>query len=109
MADHEDPRALVPVCSPRLVSEIVGMPRSTVYDWMRPTATRPALVHSIRPVVRGFPSIPLFGLAEASVIRAMRQSGMKMTEIAAAVRYLRQRHGDYALGRPIWSRMESRL
>lgn len=67
---------------------------------MRPTATRPALVHSVTPAVRGWPSIPLIGLAEARVVRGLRDGGMKMREIAAAVDYLRGRSGPHALANP---------
>jgi uncharacterized protein (DUF433 family) len=99
MTDH-DARSIVPICTPKMVAELVGMPRSTVYAWMRPTTTRPVLVHSVPPEVRGHPSIPLFGLAEASVIRGMRQAKMRMSEIAAAVEYIRDQHGEYALASP---------
>lgn len=98
--DVKDVRAAAPICTPAEVASLVGMPLSTVYSWMRPTRTRPALIHNIAPRVRGWPSIPLIGLAEASVLRGLRDGGMKMAEIAAAVNYLRERGGPFALACP---------
>jgi uncharacterized protein (DUF433 family) len=98
--DVNDVRAVAPICTPADVSQLVSMPLSTVYSWMRPTSTRPALIHHVTPTVRGWPSIPLIGLAEASVLRALRDGGMKMPEIAAAVEYLREQGGQFALGCP---------
>lgn len=95
-----DVRVTAPICTPADVARLVGMPASTVYSWMRPTPRRPALIHNITPEVRGWPSIPLLGLAEGSVLRALRDQGMKMPEIAAAVNYLRDHGGPYALGHP---------
>ena len=98
--DENDARATTPICTPSDVALLVGMPRSTVYDWLKPRPSRPYLIHHIPPETRGWPSIPLLGLAEAAVLRAMRDNGMKMPEIAAAVDYLRDKDGPYALGRP---------
>jgi uncharacterized protein (DUF433 family)/predicted DNA-binding transcriptional regulator AlpA len=98
--DGTDPRATAPILTPQEVSALVGMPVSTVYSWMHPTRTRPALIHNIEPEVRGWPRIPLVGLAEASVLRAMREQGVRMSEIGAAVLYLRERGGEFALGNP---------
>lgn len=98
--DAKDVRAVAPICCPSDLSGLVGMPLSTVYSWMRPTRTRPALIHHVVPAVRGWPTIPLIGLAEASVLRALREGGMKMPEIAAAVTHLREQSGEFALGSP---------
>lgn len=98
--ESSDVRASAPICTPMEVAALVGMPLSTVYSWMKPTHTRPALIHNVEPEVRGWPRIPLIGLAEASVLRAMRDRKMKMPEIAAAVLYLRETSGEYALGSP---------
>jgi uncharacterized protein (DUF433 family)/predicted DNA-binding transcriptional regulator AlpA len=96
-----DVRVTTPICTPNEVSTLVGMPRSTVYSWMKAVPEhRPQLIHRVTPEFRGWPSIPLIGLAEASVIRALRDGGMAMPEIAAAVEYLRKMGGEYALGRP---------
>lgn len=98
--DSDDVRASSPICSPADVAQLVGMPVSTVYSWMRATETRPALIHTVSPERRGWPSIPLVGLAEASVLRGFREGGMPMREISAAVKYLRGHHGEYALAAP---------
>jgi uncharacterized protein (DUF433 family) len=98
--DHADPRASAPICTPREVAVLVKMPLSTVYSWMHATHTRPALIHSVEPAVRGWPRIPLIGLAEASVLRAMRDHHVDMREISAAVQFLREQGGEFALGSP---------
>jgi hypothetical protein len=67
---------------------------------MHATHTRPALIHSVEPAVRGWPRIPLMGLAEASVLRAMRDHHVDMREISAAVQFLREQGGEFALGSP---------
>ena len=86
--EGSDLRASAPICTPAEVATLVRstVPLSTVYSWMKATHTRPALIHNVEPEVRGWPRIPLIGLAEASVLRAMRDRKMKMPEIAAAVR-----------------------
>lgn len=98
--DVRDVRAIAPICTPADVERLVNMPRSTVYSWMHATATRPALIHHVPASRRGWPTIPLVGLAEASVLRALREQGMSMKEIVAAVTYLRKKHGEFALGSP---------
>lgn len=92
-----DPRVAVPIFTPGQVAEFVGMPASTVRSWMRPTPTRPVLVHSVRTPRRGWPSIPLLGIAEAQVLRGMRDT-MRMSKVAQAVELIRERGGEYALG-----------
>lgn len=98
--DKNDVRASVPIYTPAQVGQIVGMPPSTVYSWTKATNTRRALVHHQPPDTRGWPSIPLLGLAEASVIRALRDGGMRMPQVAAAIAHVREREGEYALGSP---------
>jgi uncharacterized protein (DUF433 family) len=99
--EANDVRVTSPICTPAEVAHLVGMPLSTVYSWLKPVpGHRPALIHQVSTGVRGWPSIPLLGLAEASVLRALRDQNMKMAEIAAAVNYLRDKHGPYALGSP---------
>lgn len=98
--ERTDVRVSNPICTPGDIARLVHMPPSTVYSWMKPTSTRDFLVHSVAPSSRGWPSIPLLGLAEAFVIRGLRTGGMKMPELAFAVAYLREKHGPYALASP---------
>lgn len=98
--ERDDPRASVPVCTPLRVAQLVGMPRPTVYSWMRATPNRPALVHSVAAEVRGWPTIPLVGLAEAHMIRGLRNAKMPMSEITLAVDYLRGKYGEFVLASP---------
>lgn len=99
VVDATDVRASVPICTPSQAAEHAGMPLSTFYTWMKPTSMRPALIHHVEPITRGWPTIPLIGLAEATVLREMR-GRMRMPQIAAAVTYLRDHGGEYALGNP---------
>jgi uncharacterized protein (DUF433 family) len=98
--DATDPRARVPVCTPSQLAQLVDMPVSTVYSWMKETATRPPLIHSVEPRRRGWASIPLIGVAEAAALRPLRRGGMRMREISAAVSYLREKGGEFALANP---------
>ena len=83
--ESHDVRFEVPILTPAEVATLVNLPLSTVYSWMRPTRTRPALVHSFPDRMSGRPTIPLIGLSEAFVIRALRRNNMKVPQIAAAI------------------------
>jgi uncharacterized protein (DUF433 family) len=99
--DETDIRVRKPICTVADVAELVDMPRSTVYSWRRPTNSRDAVVHSVTPERRGWPSVPLVGLAEAHVLRSLRDVGMPMDELAAAATYIREREGTpFALSNP---------
>ena len=98
--EQNDPRVTVPIFTPQQVGWIAGMPASTVYSWMRETPTRPALIHSLHPHSRGWPSIPLIGAAEAKAMRAMRTGGMSMRGVVEAVGFLRKQGGPYTLANP---------
>lgn len=99
--DASDVRVTVPICTPRQLGELIDMPLSTVYSWTKPTATRPALIHRVEPLRRGWPTIPLIGVAEAMVLRPLRKDWkMRMPEISAAVTFLREEGGPFALGNP---------
>lgn len=98
--DADDVRVTAPIFTPKQVAELAHMPVSTVYSWTRGTSTRPPLIHRVQPLRRGWPSIPLVGAAEAKVLRPLRESGMRMREIAAAVDFIRSQGGPFALANP---------
>lgn len=98
--DESDVRVTAPIFTPLQLARLVDMPVSTVYSWTRPTGTRPALIHRVEAERRGWPTIPLLGAAEAAVLRPLRVAKMPMREIAAAVAFIREQHGPFALGSP---------
>lgn len=97
----DDIRASAPILTYPEVAVLAHMPEGTLRTWARGRGNRTAIVHTHKPFKRGFPSIPLVGLAEASSLRALRKGGMKMTEIARAADFIRRESGDnFALTNP---------
>ena len=75
--------------TPTETSQHLQIPRSTLDTWLHGKAAGAPLVHHIDPVRRGQPSVPFVAVAEAYVLRSLRDLGLRMTEIreaAAAVR-----------------------
>ena len=59
------------------------------------------MVHKVEPRRRGWPSIPLIGLAEASSLSILRRLGMSMQTAAKAVDFIRAEFNDeYAMASP---------
>jgi uncharacterized protein (DUF433 family) len=68
---------------------------------MRPGAARDPLIHSVMTTRRGWPSIPLLGLAEASTARALRDAHLPMRVLVEAAEYIREHANDeFALASP---------
>lgn len=98
--DRRDVRAASGICTPAAVAELAKMPAPTLRSWMRPAGRRPVMVHTVPTMRRGWPSVPLVGLAEASALRALR-STLSMQRVTAAAEYIRDRFGDeFALANP---------
>ncbi|GAA2628615.1 DUF433 domain-containing protein [Streptomyces vastus] len=75
--------------TPTETSQYLQIPRSTLDTWLRGQAAGAPLVHHIASVRRGQPTVPFVAVAEAYVLRSLRDLGLRMTEIreaAAAVR-----------------------
>ena len=89
---EEDARFLAPLLTVTEAGRNLLISPSTVKDWK----TR-ELVHSVAPLRRGAPTLPLAGVAEAQVLRGLRLSGLPPTEIARVTRSLREELGEYAL------------
>lgn len=99
--DADDIRASTPICTTSGVATLIGMPTPTVYSWTRARGRRPALVHTITNDRRGWPTIPVVGLAEAHVIRALRSMDIRMSKITEVVNWLRNEANDpFALASP---------
>ncbi|GAA2721949.1 MULTISPECIES: DUF433 domain-containing protein [Streptomyces] len=75
--------------TPSETSSYLQIPRSTLHSWLRGRAAGAPLVHRVEPVRHGQPSVPFVAVAEAYVLRSLRDLGLRMSEIreaAAAVR-----------------------
>lgn len=89
------------------VARIVDVPVSTLSTWAqgytrrfrgRPEVVGEPIVTYMRPEGHGQPSIPFVGLAEATVLAAVRRSGVPMQRIRPALRAIETRMGiDHAL------------
>lgn len=89
------------ICTPRQVAELVEMPPATLYSWANQRGKRPPVVHRVPVKVRGYASIPLAGLAEASTLRALRQMHLPMRKMVEAADWYRTQYDDdYALASP---------
>lgn len=100
--DRHDVRATSGICTPAAVAELARMPESTLRSWMKPSGTRAdPLIHSVLTMRRGWPSIPLLGLAEASTARALRDARLPMRVLVEAAEYIRDHADDeFALANP---------
>lgn len=96
-----DARFTSGICTPRQVAELVNMPPATVYSWVNARGERRSIVHRVPVPVRGWASIPLAGLAEASTMRALREMHLPMHKMIEAADWFRDHYdSDYALASP---------
>lgn len=75
--------------TPAETSSYLQIPYSTLASWLKGTAAGAPLVHRVQPVADGQPCVPFIAVAEAHVLRSLRELGLRMSEIreaAAAVR-----------------------
>lgn len=91
--DYQEPRFVDPICTIREVALLVGMPLDTVKAWSGQRRSRPPFITRIPQGHRGWPSIPLVGLAEASALRALR-AVLPHGEVAAAAEWIRSEFGS---------------
>jgi uncharacterized protein (DUF433 family) len=90
--DEQDERFQAPLLTAAEAGKHLLISPSTVKDWK---ANR--LVHSVDESRRGFPTLPLAGVAEAQVLRGLRLSGLSPREISRVAQSLREELGEYAL------------
>lgn len=100
--DSSDIRVSAPILTFRRAAELIGITRpEKLRAWSRASGSRPALVHAIPPRRKGWPTLPLIGLAESSSLNALRDFGMSMQQASAAAQYIRSEMSDqYALANP---------
>lgn len=97
-----DLRASAPILTFREASRLIGMENpEKLRSWTRGSAGGPPLVHSHKPRRRGWPTLPLVGLAEGFSLNALREMGMSMQQARIAARYIREVSGDkFAMANP---------
>ncbi|MGH4020534.1 MAG: DUF433 domain-containing protein [Pseudonocardiaceae bacterium] len=90
--DERDERFLAPLLTVAEAGRHLLISPSTVKNWKMKN-----LVHSIDESLRGSPTLPLAGVAEAQVLRGLRHSGLSPLEISRVAQSLREELGEYAL------------
>ncbi|REF24616.1 DUF433 domain-containing protein [Calidifontibacter indicus] len=97
MIDYTEPRFTTPICTIHDVAEIVQMPLETVKTWAGQRHSRRQMITRLPQEHRGWPSIPLVGLAEANTLRALR-GVLPPAEVEAAAVWIREQYTTpYAL------------
>lgn len=97
MTDYNEPRFTTPICTVQDVADIVGMPLETVKTWAGQRHSRRQMITRLPQEHRGWPSIPLIGLAEANTLRALRRL-LPPAEVEAAAVWIRDQYTTpYAL------------
>ena len=103
---HEDDRFVTPLYSVAEASRYLGVPRTTLQQWVRGYEIRP----KGRPTVSGAPivtsvqansglTLPFIGLAEAYVLSAFREAKVPLQRIRPALDCLEEEFGiSHALG-----------
>lgn len=98
----DDLRASAPILTFREASRLIGMQSpDKLRLWTRASGDRPPLVHSHKARRKGWPTLPLVGLAEGFSLNALRGMGMSMQQARVAARYIREESGDqFAMANP---------
>lgn len=102
----DDPR-LVPLYTLADAASYLGMPASTLRYWARPWSGGAPLI-TTTPSVHGgrLPTLPFIGFAEAFVIKAAVNAGVKPTRVRENIAGLKEHFGeiDHALAhRCVWT------
>src|SRR3954454_14102434 len=87
----DDPRLARPIFTLRETSGYLGVPKSTIHEWARPTG-RPPLITVFPPHGREA-TVPFVGFAEAYVLSAFRRAGVPLQRIRPAVDVLSREIG----------------
>lgn len=92
--DFKEPRFASAILTVPATAGLVGMPVATLQSWVGQRHSRPQVVTRRAPLKRGWPSIPLVGLAEAAALRGLVDLGLPRSEIYAVVKHLREHFGS---------------
>lgn len=88
--DYGEPRFVTPICTVQDVAELVEMPLDTVKAWAGQRRSRRQMITRIAQPHRGWPSVPLVGLAEATALRSLK-AVLPFPEVQAAAAWIRER------------------
>lgn len=94
MPNFDEPRFTSAILTVPETASLVDMPTPTLQSWVGQRKSRPKVVTRYTPLKRGWPSIPLVGLVEASVLRGLLDQGLARREIYATVDHLRREYGS---------------
>lgn len=92
--DFEGERFANPILTVPETALLVGMPVVTLQNWAGQRSSRPQMITRVPPLRRGWPSIPLVGLVEASVLRGLWKLGLPRHEIETVIAHLRDRENS---------------
>jgi uncharacterized protein (DUF433 family) len=101
MAGNEqwDKRFTAPVFTAQAAGVHLGIPANTINQWMTAGDQRPVM-HSVAPSTPHGPRLPFISMAEAQILRELRNAGLSMAHIRAGVERLRAMTGEeYVLAR----------
>lgn len=94
----KDERFSVPLFTVREAARHLGVPPTTLRNWLRNTAAGAPLVHGVEPESPRGPSMPFIAAVETHVLQALKGYGLHLREIAESVKRLRRELGtQYAL------------
>lgn len=86
----DDVRVASPFLTPNDVSVLTEITASRAYDWARKRR-----VTTLPPLRRGWPTIPLVGLAEYATFTAWHAGGLPIHEVLEAAAYVRREIDQY--------------
>ena len=93
----EDPRVARPIFTLREAAGYLGVPKSTIHAWARPSGGRSPLI-TVFPRHGREATVPFVGFAEGYVLAAFRKAGVPLQRIRPAVEVLSREIGlDHAL------------
>ncbi|MBW5482582.1 DUF433 domain-containing protein [Streptomyces bambusae] len=75
--------------TPAETSSYLQIPHSTLHSWLTGKAAGAPLVHRVVPARAGQPTVPFVAVAEAYVLRSLRDLGLRMSEIRKAAEAVR--------------------
>lgn len=92
--NFDEPRFTSAILTVPETASLVEMPTATLQSWVGQRKSRPQVITRYKPLKRGWPSIPLVGLVEATVLRGLLAQGLERWEIYATVEHLRTEFGS---------------
>ncbi|BFU47807.1 DUF433 domain-containing protein [Krasilnikovia sp. MM14-A1004] len=90
---QRDRRFTVPLMTAQAAGVHLGIPGSTIKEWIAQGSGQPVM-HSVAPPAPHGPRLPFIALAEAQILRELRKTGLPMRHIRAGVARLRHETGE---------------